>query len=76
MHSMQFLFDPDFASFLKEAVRVQEARAANVVDKQTANAQMRALMGAIYPKLRAHYEYIYERRDDLDTVRNMHVFVQ
>lgn len=58
-HAMQFLWDPDFAIFLREAVAIQEAKTEKKINKDQANEQMRLLSERIYPKLEAYIKYIY-----------------
>ncbi|MFA5136319.1 MAG: hypothetical protein WC489_02905 [Patescibacteria group bacterium] len=62
-HAMQFLWDPDFSVFLREAVRIQEERSAGSIKKDESNEQMRELMGRIYPKLESYINYLFGRTD-------------
>lgn len=62
-HAMQFLWDPDFAVFMREAVRIQEGRASGEIKKDDSNEQMRQLMGKVYPKLEAYVNYLFGRSE-------------
>lgn len=62
-HAMQFLWDPDFAIFMRDAVRVHEFRTADPKNKEESNRRMRELMGQIYPKLEAYVNYLFGLSD-------------
>ncbi len=73
-HAMQFLWDPDFTTFMKKAVITQEARAKKESSKEQSNEQMRILMEQIYPKLEAYIQFLYGKIDYPDDIKNTRIF--
>ncbi len=77
-HAMQFLFDPDFARLIKEAVGAQQKYQTGKKEKNT-EAQAEAQQGLyelcsqIYPKLEAYILYLYGRSDYPFEMRNSQI---
>lgn len=69
-HGMQFLWDPDFIVFFKQAVQLQDARKSDNLEKAEANKRMKLLMVSIYPKLEAYLLYVYGRIEYPEDIRN------
>jgi hypothetical protein len=69
-HAMNFLWDPDFVVFMREAVVVQQRRMQKVIDRDASNEQMNRLMNHIYPKLEMYLNYLYGRTDYPHIMRN------
>ncbi len=69
-HAMQFLWDPDFATLLRELVSVQEARSTKQMSKDDSNRSARELMRKVYPKLESYIRYLYGQTEYPEEMRN------
>lgn len=69
-HAMQFLWDPDFVIFLRDAVAIQQRRTTKSIDRDKSNKQMGQLISKIYPKLESYINYLYGRISYPEKIRN------
>lgn len=72
-HTMQFLWDPDFVIFMREAVNIQGQRSNKTIEKDESNEKMRALTEKIYPKLETYINYLYGRINYPHQMRNSRI---